>query len=452
MKRNVAPRPVVGRCPGEAIDHHQRMTTTLPDERRRLESLDRRELDRHQLERLNRLLDRILPENRFYATELAGLRLPLRSLDELRSLAYTYTEQLLGSPAAAAGSGGFAANRTYPAERYLRFHQTSGTRGRPLMVLDTADDWAWWLDCWQYVLDAADMTPADRVMMAFSFGPFIGFWSAYDAAAARGCLVVPGGGMSSLARLDLVRASRATVLCCTPSYALHLAEAGRQRNIDVGRLGVRALILAGEPGGSVPATRARIEAAWRARVVDHAGATEVGAWGVGDREGRGLHVIESEFIAEFLSVETGRPAAEGESAELVITNLGREGSPLIRYRTGDLVRPVWSHGLANRFVLLEGGVLGRADDMLVIRGVNVFPTTIEHIVRGFPEVVEFRLTAFKREEMDQLSIEIEDHLHQPSRVAEELRLRLGLNVEVVEALPGSLPRSEEKARRFVDRR
>lgn len=422
---------------------------TSPEERRRLESLDRPALERHQLARLNRLLERILPDNRFYAAELADV--PLASLDDLRALPFTYKEQLLGGPEGSDG-GGFAANRTFPADRYVRFHQTSGTRGRPLVVLDTLEDWAWWLDCWQSVLDAAEVTPADRVMMAFSFGPFIGFWSAYDAAAARGSLVVPGGGMTSLARLDLIRASRATVLCCTPSYALHLAEIGKQRNIDVGRLGVRVLILAGEPGGSVPATRARIESAWQARVVDHAGATEVGPWGVGDAAARGLHVIESEFIAEFLSVDTGRAAGEGELAELVLTTLGRVGSPVIRYRTGDLVRPVWRHELANRFVLLEGGVLGRADDMLIIRGVNVFPTAIEQIVRGFPEVVEFRLTAFKHEEMDQLSIEIEDHLHQPARVADELRLRLGLSVEVIEAPPGSLPRSEEKARRFVDRR
>lgn len=424
---------------------------TSPDERRRLESLDRPALERHQLARLNRLLERILPDNRFYAAELTHVRLPLASLDELRSLPFTYKEQLLGGPDGSDG-GGFAANRTFPADRYVRFHQTSGTRGRPLVVLDTLEDWAWWLDCWQYVLDAAELTPADRVMMAFSFGPFIGFWSAYDAAAARGSLVVPGGGMTSAARLDLIRTSRATVLCCTPSYALHLAEVGTQRNIGVGRLGVRVLILAGEPGGSVPATRARIERAWQARVVDHAGATEVGPWGVGDSAARGLHVIESEFIAEFLSVETGRPAREGELAELVITTLGRVGSPVIRYRTGDLVRPIWRHELANRFVLLEGGVLGRADDMLIIRGVNVFPTAIEQIVRGFPEVVEFRLTAFKHEEMDQLSIEIEDHLHQPARVADELRLRLGLNIDVIESPPGTLPRSEEKARRFIDRR
>ena len=424
------------------------MTLTTPAERRRLESLNRPALEAHQLARLNALLAQILPANRFYATQLAGVKPPLGSLSELEALPYTSKEQLLGTP----DDAGLAANRTFPPERYVRFHQTSGTRGRPLAVLDTAEDWRWWIDCWQYVFDAARVTTDDAILMAFSFGPFVGFWSAYDAAAARGCLVVPGGGLSSLARLELMRTSRATVLCCTPSYALHLAEVGAGRQIDVGKLGVRVLIVSGEPGGSIAATRWRISAAWQARVLDHGGATEVGPWGFGDVAELGLHVNESEFIAEFRAVDTGRPAREGELAELVLTTLGRVGSPVVRYRTGDLVRPIWNHGQACRFVLLAGGVLGRTDDMLTVRGVNVFPSAIEQIVRGFPEVVEYRLTLSKEQEMDQLLLEIEDHLNQPGRVADELRIRLSLKVEVRAVPPNTLPRFEGKGRRVVERR
>ena len=169
--------------------------------------------------------------------------------------------------------------------------------------------------------------------------------------------------------------------------------------------------MAGEPGGSVPAIRARIERAWGAAVVDHAGATEVGPWGFADAAGRGLHVNESEFIAEFVSVETGEPAREGELSHLILTSLGRVGAPVIRYRTGDLVRPTWpSESEPNRFVLLDGGVLGRADDMMIIRGVNIFPSAVEQILHGFPEVVEYRLTACKRGALDELVIEVEDHL------------------------------------------
>ena len=400
------------------------MIRTSSDERWRLESLDRKLLEQHQLDRLNALLGRILPDNRFYARALGDLELPIRSLADLAGFPYTTKDDLLS------GDGQLAANRTWPIERYVRFHQTSGTRGRPLAVLDTAEDWTWWIDCWQYILDAAGVTSGDCVMMAFSFGPFVGFWSAYEAAAARGCLVVPGGGMTTAARLELIRSSRATVVCCTPSYALHLAEVGRQRQLDVGGLGVRVLILAGEPGGSIPATRERIERAWQADVLDHAGATEVGPWGYGDRGGRGIHVNEAEFIAEFRSLADGQAAQEGELAELVLTTLGRVGSPVLRYRTGDLVRPIWQHDLENRFVLLEGGILGRADDMLTIRGVNVFPSSVEQIIRGFPEVDEFRLTVYKIEEMDHLAIEVEDRLERPERIADELHVRLGLKVEV----------------------
>lgn len=424
------------------------MTKITPSERRRLEGMDRRALGEHQLQRLNRLLADILPSNRFYADKLSAFGTRLESLEDLRRFPYTYKEELISPPE----GGEFAANLTYSLDRYSRFHQTSGTRGRPLVVLDTADDWQWWLDCWEYVLDAADLQPNDRVLMAFSFGPFIGFWSAYDAIARRGCLVVPSGGMSTVARLQAARISQATVLCCTPSYALHLVEIAVHHQIDVASLGIRRIIVAGEPGGSMPAIRERIEKAWQARVIDHAGATEVGAWGYGDLDGRGLYVNEAEFIAEFLSDRAGEPAELGELSELVLTTLGRAGSPVIRYRTGDLVRPVWRAEGANRFVFLDGGVLGRTDDMMVIRGVNIFPSSVEQILRSFPEVVEYRLTAHKVAEMDQLTIEVEDRLEQPARIADELQLRLGLKIDVQSVPLGSLPRFDGKGRRFIDRR
>lgn len=417
-------------------------------ERRRLESLDADSLAALQLEKLNDLLETILPHNSFYASKLSGVVLPLTSLDALEQLPFTFKDELVGG----SSDSDFAANLTYPVERYSRFHRTSGTRGHPLVVLDTASDWRWWIDTWQFVLDAAELGAEDRVLMGFSFGPFIGFWSAFDAAVKRGCLVIPGGGLSSLARLDLIRNSRTTGLLCTPTYALHLAEVAAENNIDLAALDVRRIIVAGEPGGSIPAVRTRIETAWNAKVIDHGGASEIGPWGYADREQRGLHVIESEFIAELISVESGKAAGEGELSELVITTLGRSGSPVVRYRTGDLVRPTWNASGKNNFVLLDGGVLGRADDMMIIRGVNVFPSSIEQILHCFPEVIEYRITAYKEGEMDSLSIEVEDRLESPERVAKELQLRLGLRIEVALVPIGSLPRFEGKGKRFVDQR
>lgn len=417
------------------------------DERGRLAALGRNDLANYQLERLGEMLARVVPANPLYREKFQGQIPQLASLDELSTLPFTTKEELAGDALGLPGP-----NATFAPEAYVRYHQTSGTRGRPLGVYDTADDWQWWVATWQYVLDVAEITNADRAMLAFSFGPFIGFWSAFDALVARGALVVPGGGMSSMARLDLMQRLRPTALFCTPTYALHLAEVGAEQGIATRELGVEKIVVAGEPGGSVGAIRQRMEEAWDAVVIDHAGASEIGPWGVGDREGRGLHVIESEFLAEFLSVESGEPAGEGELAHLVLTSLGRTGAPVIRYRTGDLVRPVWPSEGPVRFVHLQGGVLGRADDMMVIRGVNIFPTAIEQILRSFPEVVEYRMTARKQGAMDRLTIEVEDRLQEPGRIAEELQRRLGLKVEVRLAAMMSLPRFEGKGKRFVDER
>jgi phenylacetate-CoA ligase len=423
------------------------MIPTTFEQRRRFEQMDCEQLASHQLDRFNSLLQRILPDNHFYAEKLADVRLPLESLEQLSTLPYTYKDEL-----ATAHHGDLAANLTWPLDRYNRFHRTSGTRGRPVVVPDTAEDWQWWIDTWQYVLDVAHLDSKDRALLAFSFGPFIGFWSAFEAVVARGALAIPGGGLNTLARLELIESIGATALFCTPSYALHMLEVAQQNQWDAAALGVRRIIVAGEPGGSVPAIRHRLESGWNARVIDHAGATEIGPWGCADPSGRGLHVIESDFIAEFLAVETGTPAAEGELAELVLTVLNRPGAPVIRYRTGDLVRPSWDTIHDNRFVFLPGGVLGRVDDMLVIRGVNIYPTSIEQILRSFPEIVEYRVTARRESQMDALTVEVEDRLDQPARVSRELRLRLGLRIDVQSVPLGSLPRFEGKGHRFIDQR
>lgn len=421
-------------------------TLATPADRRRLESQEPAAKAARQLQRLNALLAEILPANRFYAQKLAKRPTALTDLAQLAEFPFTQKQEL-----AQRGSV-YATNLTYDLKQYRRCHQTSGTRGRPLRVLDTADDWRWWIDLWQYPLDAAGATVDDKAYLAFSFGPFIGFWSAFDACAARGLMTIPGGGLSTLGRLEAIESSQATILFCTPSYALHLAEVAGEHSIDVAKWPVRALIVAGEPGGSTPAVRRRIEQSWGATLIDHAGASEVGPWGYGPPTGGGIFVNEADFIAEFIGLETGKPAVEGELSEIVLTSLGRTGSPILRYRTGDLARPSWTQPGDNRFVFLPGGVISRADDMLIIRGVNVFPSSIEQIVRSFPEVVEYRVTAFKSSEMDQLALEVEDHLHAPRRIAEELQLRLGLRIDVVDVPPGSLPRYEGKGRRFVDER
>ncbi len=414
-------------------------------QRRDCEAWDHATLRRHQLARFHALLKAILPSNAFYQAKLANVPPALNDLAELTDWPHTSKQELTRE------DGPFAANLTYPVDRYTHFHRTSGTTGKPLAVLDTDDDWRWWIDAWQYVLDAAELDQHDRAVMAFSYGPFIGFWSAHDAAVARR----PGRprrrhGLS--ARLDLIENVQATAVFCTPSYALHLADVAQEHHASLQGGSVKKIIVAGEPGGSLPAVRRRIEEAWDAQVIDHSGASEIGPWGYSDNAGQGLHVNESEFYAEFLDWRTLQPAPEGELAELVLTTLGRYGCPVIRYRTGDLVRPIRKPESRNQFVLLQGGVLGRVDDMMIVRGVNIFPSSIEQILREFPEVVEFRLTAHKQGAMDSLKIEVEDKLAQPRRIAEALQVRLGLKVNIELAPANSLPRFEAKGKRFIDLR
>jgi phenylacetate-CoA ligase len=302
--------------------------------------------------------------------------------------------------------------------------------------------------------------PNDRAFFAFSFGPFLGFWTAFEAAAQIGVHVVPGGGMSSEQRLDVIDAIGATVVCCTPTYALRLAEVAAERGgarmLADGP--VRVLIVAGEAGGSIPATRERIERAWGARVIDHHGLTEVGPISFACWSAEGfLHVIEDAYLCEVIDPATLRAVADGEVGELVITTLKRSASPVIRYRTGDLVRRRREPCVCGRtWARLEGGILARADDMITVRGVNIYPTAIESIVRAFEEIVEFRARVSDSGAMRSLSVEIEVAMsasEAPPRLAQQvsdrLRTGLGLTVPVLIVERGALPRFDMKARRVV---
>lgn len=408
------------------------------------------QLAEHQRTKLNELLSAVR-DRPCYRERLRDLVLPLKSLEDLSRIPLLTKSELVPDQPGEPGNV-----FDLPRQQYVRFHQTSGTRGFPMSVLDTPGDWHWWLTCWDHVLDAAKVTRNDVAMMAFSFGPFIGFWTANDALVRRDVMVIPGGGLSSESRIRMILDHGCTIVCCTPTYALHLVAVAKSMGVDLVGSRVSRVIVAGEPGGSVATTRKRIEQAWGARVVDHAGASEVGAWGFGSEDGRGLHVIESEFIAELLRFDEqhphGIPVADGEEAELVLTNLGRFGGPAIRYRTGDVVRGYRHHDRACPFLWLEGGVLGRADDMLVIRGVNVFPSSIEAIVRELTATAEFRMIASRSEEMDQLEVHIEADQDLVQQLELLLQNRLALRIQVKSVQAESLPRFEAKARRFVDRR
>ncbi len=388
-----------------------------------------------QLERVRRRLPEVLRSNPFYRARLHGVR----GWDDFERLPFTTKSELVADQMA---HPPFGSNLTHPLESYVRLHQTSGSSGgQPLHWLDTAESWDWWRRIWaDHVYRAAGVGAADRIFLAFSFGPFIGFWSAFGGAERLGAMVIAGGAMSSEQRVRTITELGATVLLCTPTYALRLAETAAELGGDLGSSALRITINAGEPGASIPGTRAAIETALRAECFDHTGMTELGPTGFSCGARDGVHLVESEFVFEVLD------------GELVATNLGRWGSPLIRYRTGDraeLSREPCSCG--SPFAKLVGGIRGRVDDMFTVRGINLYPSQVEDIVRRHPEVVEYVIEHRRSRQMDEVTLVLEcsDGATPAEQLARELRIALGVRVDCRQVPAGTLPRSELKAKRLV---
>lgn len=425
------------------------------------EQLSRSEIRDRQSHRLLDLLEQIVPANPFWTRKFAtaGVNVAdIRGLEDLSRLPVTTKAEIVSDHAAHPPYG---SNLTFSVGCYSRLHQTSGTTGAPLRCLDTLASWDWFMDCWAQIYRLIGLTPEDRCFFPFSFGPFIGFWAAFEGACRLGNLAIPGGGMSSQARLQMILTNEATVLGCTPTYAMRLAEVSVEEGIDLANGPVRALVVAGEPGGGIPSIRNRIESAWGARVFDHWGMTEIGSLAVEcESRPRELLVLEAECIAEIVDPQTLEPVAAGDEGELLITNLGRVGCPLIRYRTGDLVRAATSPTDTGLDLLrLDGGILGRADDMFTIRGNNVFPSSIDAVIREFDAVAEYRIELFTERAMQHIRLSVEptsncsraeiDHL--VGEISSRVKDRLNFNAEVIDVEVGSLPRFELKGRRFIRR-
>lgn len=420
-----------------------------------LEFGSRGALEELQLERLNALLH-AARDNAFWAP-----RLRAAGLAEAESLAeFKERMPLLEKRELAADQGArppFGTNLTFAPSTYVRAHQTSSTSGAaPLRWLDTEPDWSNMVDRWVEVLEAGDVTADDRVFCAFSFGPFIGFWLAFEAAQRMGALALSGGAMDSRARLAAMASLDVTVLCCTPTYALHLAEVARAHELEVPSL--RTLLVAGEPGGSLPTVKARLEAAWNARVLDHHGMTEVGPVTFQRAaEPDVLHVMETAFLAEIVDRESGASLdlETGATGELVLTTLARVGAPVLRYRTGDLVRADGFGPPPRPYLRLAGGILARTDQMVVVRGVNVYPSALDDLLRQVDGLVEYRVEVDRTRSMVDLRLTVEpeeraDAAALCARIERHLRETWSLRVPVRAAAPGELPRFELKARRWVE--
>ena len=416
---------------------------------------NRDELERHQLNRLNDPdsgLSLLRGQNAFYRRKLDGITLPLAGLDAFTELPFTLKSELVDDQQE---NPPYGTNLTYEPGAYTRIHATSGTTGRRLKCLDTRESWAWFTYCWQEIYRAIGVSSDDRVFAAFGFGPFVGFWAGFEAAQQIGALAIPAGAQSSEQRLDWLLESQATVLLSTPTYSLRLIEVAHEKGIDLASSAIENAIHAGEPGANIPSIRERIETAWGAKCWDHAGMSEVGAWGYQCPEDEGLHLIETEFYAEVLELGGATPVAEGDTGELVLSNLGRWAQPALRYRAGDIVRLKSTPcACGSPFIRFPGGILGRVDDMIQVRGVNVYPSAVEAIIREEPNVVEFQVAIRKQREMWEMRIEIEldpaasndDAVR--AGLAEALGNRLGIRSDVDVVAAGSLPRYELKARRF----
>lgn len=344
----------------------------------------------------------------------------------------------------------YGSNHSFPLDHYTRFCQTSGTTGKPLRLIDTPESWQSMLDIWRQVFEHAGCKPGDRVLFAFSFGPFLGFWTAYEAAAQMGLMCLPAGGTSTSARLEMLADNAVTTVCCTPTYALHLAEAASAAGQPLTNSTVQRLIVAGEPGGSIPAVRDRIESAWGAQLYDHHGMTEVGPVTYQDNAAPGcLRVASGSFLVEVVDPQTTQPVGPGNEGELVLTTLKRTACPLLRYRTGDLVKQDPEDPMR-----LIGGILGRIDDMRLIRGVNVYPSAVDAVVRQFDEVAEYEVIIEQTNTMRELSLRVQpsagcaDTAALCKAVADAMRDALSLRVPVSAVPSGTLPTFEMKANRW----
>ncbi|HHI80424.1 MAG TPA: phenylacetate--CoA ligase family protein [Planctomycetes bacterium] len=439
--------------------------TTSPYWNPRHETFSREETQALQVHKLRRLLRWTIDQVPWQAQRLkeAGVEPDsIQSLEDLRRIPFMTRDQWMEAQLADPPYGPFLAA---PKEAAIRYHMTSGTTGRtPIRVLDDLKDWEWIAEAWCHGFWGFGIRPEDTVFFAFSYGTFVGFWGAHYCCEKIGCLVLPGGNMTTAARVRQIMDMEATVVCSTPTYALRMAQEAKSLGIDLAKGPVKRVILSGEPAGSIPATKQLIEEQWGAKAGDTAGMTELGTIMMFECEHQpgGAHIIENHFIEEVIDPDTDEPVPYGEMGERVVTSFGRGFIPILRYRTRDFVVkvPASRCSCGRGWDIYEGGIRGRVDDMKLVRGTNVYPRAIEAIVREFPEIDEFQIHLYTA---DGIRDEIEVLVEIPNQDVERegLLARLdtqlreaheGLRIDVKEVETGSLPRFELKAKRVKDDR
>lgn len=351
-----------------------------------------------------------------------------------------------------------------PLEEVSNFRQTSGTTGQPIYQADSLQDWDWWSECWSYILWAQGYRPNDRVFIPFGYNVFVAFWAGHYAAEKLGCEVVPGGVLDTQARILKIQELKPTAMMATPTYVLGMADAARNKlGIPPEGLGIKRITCAGEPGASIPSTKKRMEDAWNAKVFDHAGATEIGAWSFECvAQSGGTHVNEAMFLVEIEDIETGEIIEEpGRRGKMIITALDRMAMPCVRFDSKDVIE--WAAdpcSCGRTFRMVKGGVVGRADDITKVKGVLLAPSAIEEVVRGVKGLSnEYEVIVDKVGDTDRIKLKVElspgaegQGKSVEADLKHQLRLKTNLGYEIEFFDYGTLPRYEVKAKRFKDMR
>jgi phenylacetate-CoA ligase len=412
-----------------------------------------------QFQKLKKILETVNSSNSFYQKKFKehGIGVEeIKNLDDLMKLPFSYKEEYQRDHKE---NPPFGTNLSEPLENFIRYYQTTGTTGSSLKWLETRESWRWRRRVAAMALWAAGVRKADIAFFPFSFGPHVAFWGLFEGVREIGSLAISGGGWNTLQRVRCIMENQVTVICCTPTYGLRIAEVAKKNDIDMNESSVRLLIQGGEPGALVPSIRKKIYEAMGAVPYDYSGLTEIGAYGFQcQQQEQALHVNDSEFILEIIDPKTGEPVQEGDVGEMVLTNLGRSCSPSIRFRTKDLVRMKLGRCTCGRtFRMLDGGVLGRSDEMIIIRGLNIFPSQVGEVIQNHLVIgEEYQIVAYTREGMGEIKVNVElvegrDTADVPRALKEILRQRFEIRMEVEVVPPGTLLRAEYKSKRFVDK-
>jgi phenylacetate-CoA ligase len=426
-----------------------------------LETLPREELEERQLTYFRKQMKYVMEKSPFYKKKFkdAGVtHSDIRTMDDVRRVPFTTKQELLRSQEEYPIYGDFPC---IPPERATRVFQTSGTTGTPLKIPLSKKDWfKTYFDQFSYFLCGYGVEAKDVAFFPFTYGTFIAWWGIQAAMEQTGVTIVPGGGQTSEARVRSIVDWGATVVCGTPTYIIYLGELAKKMGIDLPRSKVRLVITAGEPGAQVSATKNLVESLYGAKNFDDIGSTEISNFGFECVAQNGTHMVDSMFLSESLNTETGKPAAEGEVGELVLSNLFCESAPLLRYMTKDLVRFDYKKCDCGRtFLRMVGGVLGRADDMFTFGGVNVFPSAIENFVRGIPTFSnEYQLLIPKQGSGKRMVIRVEAASTEVSddrvknaikQLSDNIVYNIKITADIELVAPGTLPRFEGKAKRVI---